>query len=75
MIGKVWADAENPNVKVMQDEGFPVGTVVGKVLFTTATPAEAPFLTNPIEWLAYTTPGRDSTLSSTCFRPWVQRRR
>jgi hypothetical protein len=55
MIGKVWADAENPNVKVMQDEGFPVGTVVGKVLFTTATPAEAPFLTNPIEWLAYTT--------------------
>ncbi len=55
MIGKVWADAENPNVKVMQEEGFPVGTVVGKVLFTTATPAEAPFLTNPIEWLAYTT--------------------
>jgi len=56
LIGKVWADAENPNVKVAQEEGFPVGTVVGKVLFTTATPAEAPFLTNPIEWLAYTTP-------------------
>lgn len=42
MIGRVWADAENPTVKVMQEEGFPVGTVVGKVLFTTATPVEAP---------------------------------
>ena len=61
MIGKVWKDAENPTTSVMQSEGFPIGTVVGKVLFTTAPVAEAPFLTNPIEWLAYTT---DSFASS-----------
>jgi hypothetical protein len=54
-IGRVWADKENPNIDIMQKEGFPVGTVVGKVLFTTAPVSEVPFLTNPIEWLAYTT--------------------
>ncbi len=56
MIGRTWADSNNPSVEVMQSEGFPVGTVVGKVLFTTAPVSEAPFLSNPIEWLAYTTP-------------------
>ena len=55
MIGRVWADPENPRVDVMK-EGFPVGTVVGKVLFTTATVAEVPYLTSPIEWPAYITP-------------------
>lgn len=55
LIGKVWADKDNPRVDVVQSEGFPVGTVVGKILFTTATVSEVPFLTNPIEWLAYTT--------------------
>jgi hypothetical protein len=55
MIGKVWKDAENPTTTVMQSEGFPIGTVVAKLLFTTAPVAEVPFLTNPIEWLAYTT--------------------
>jgi hypothetical protein len=59
MIGKTWADADNPDVSVMQAEGFPVGTVVGKVLFTTAPVAEVPWLTNPIEWLAYTTKSFD----------------
>jgi hypothetical protein len=54
-IGRVWADANNPRVDIMQSQGFPVGTVVGKVLFTTAPVSEVPFLTNPIEWLAYTT--------------------
>jgi len=55
MIGKVWRDAENPTTTVMQSEGFPIGTVVAKLLFTTAPVGEVPFLTNPIEWLAYTT--------------------
>ena len=54
-IGRVWADANNPRVDIMQAEGFPVGTVVGKVLFTTAPVSEVPYLSNPIEWLAYTT--------------------
>jgi hypothetical protein len=55
MIGKVWADANNPRPDIVQAEGFPEGTVVGKILFTTAPVSEVPFLTNPIEWLAYTT--------------------
>lgn len=54
-IGRVWADSNNPRTDIMPTEGFPVGTVVGKVLFTTAPVSEVPFLTNPIEWLAYTT--------------------
>ena len=54
-IGKVWADANNPRTDIMQTEGFPVGTVVGKVLFTTAPVSEVPYLSNPIEWLAFTT--------------------
>jgi hypothetical protein len=55
MIGKTWTDAENPDISVMQSEGFPEGTVVGKVLFTTTPVEQAPFLKNPIEWDAYTT--------------------
>ena len=55
MIGRVWADADNPRIDIMQNEGFPIGTVVGKVLFSTAPVSEVPYLTNPIEWLAYTT--------------------
>ncbi len=54
-IGQVWKDPENPNLAEMKNGGFPVGTVVGKVLFTTAPVAEVPFLSAPIEWTAYTT--------------------
>ena len=54
-IGQVWADPQNPRLTPMKNGGFPVGTVVGKVLFTTTPVAEAPFLTAPIQWLAYTT--------------------
>ncbi|RTQ49693.1 hypothetical protein EJV47_12835 [Hymenobacter gummosus] len=53
-IGRTWADAENPDVTITQSEGFPEGTVVGKVLFTTAPVNQVPFLQNPIEWDAYT---------------------
>jgi hypothetical protein len=55
MIGKTWADANNPNLSVVQREGFPEGTVVGKILFTTAPVEQAPFLQNSVEWRAYTT--------------------
>jgi hypothetical protein len=54
-IGRMWADPNNPNVNAFKKEGFPEGTVVGKVLFTTAPVAEVPFLTAPLEWSAYTT--------------------
>jgi hypothetical protein len=54
-IGRVWADPQNPRIDVVErDGGFPVGTVVAKLLFTTTPVAEAPFLSNPIEWNAYT---------------------
>jgi hypothetical protein len=54
-IGRVWADPNNPSMDAIKNGGFPAGTVVGKVLFTTAPPSEVPFLSSPIEWLAYTT--------------------
>ncbi|MBC7637298.1 MAG: hypothetical protein H7251_17045 [Acetobacteraceae bacterium] len=53
-IGQVWQDANNPRIDaVVRDGGFPIGTVVAKLLFTTAPVAEAPLLSNPIEWSAY----------------------
>ena len=55
LIGKVWADADNPRPDIVrQDGGFPVGTVVAKLLFTTAPVGEVDYLSNPIEWTAYT---------------------
>jgi hypothetical protein len=54
-IGKVWANPDKPSLDEFKKEGFPEGTVVGKVLFTTAPVAEVPFLSNPIEWNAYVT--------------------
>ena len=53
-IGRVWADPNNPRIEaVNEDGGFPVGTVVAKLLFTTAKTSEAPFLSNPLVWSAY----------------------
>lgn len=53
-IGKVWPDTNGPRVDALRAEGFPVGTVVAKLLFTTAPPSQATFLSNPLDWLAYT---------------------
>ncbi|OYU13906.1 MAG: hypothetical protein CFE37_13735 [Alphaproteobacteria bacterium PA4] len=52
-IGRVWTDANRPDINALQRQGFPVGTVVAKILFTDAPVSEAPFLSNPIEWSAY----------------------
>ncbi len=53
-IGRVWADPERPNVGAMRNgHGFPIGTVVAKVLFVTYTAAEVPYLKNPLAWNAY----------------------
>jgi hypothetical protein len=53
-IGRVWADPNNPRLDAVQEDGgFPVGTVVAKLLFTTTPVSEAPFLSNPVEWNAY----------------------
>lgn len=56
-IGRVWGDATNPSLDAIKaDGGFPAGTVVAKLLFTTAPVAQVPFLSNPIEWTAYVRP-------------------
>jgi hypothetical protein len=53
-IGRVWADADRPDVSYMRGgRGFPVGTVVAKVLFVTFNEKEVPYLKNPISWNAY----------------------
>lgn len=54
-IGRVWKDPHNPDVDYMKAHGFPVGTVVGKILFTTATVNEVAYLKNPVQWQAYVT--------------------
>lgn len=59
-IGQVWKNPVRPDIGYMRDHGFPVGTVVGKILFTTATVAEVPYLQNPIEWTAFITPTFDA---------------
>jgi hypothetical protein len=52
-IGRVWADAQNPDLTVLKTKGFAAGTVAAKLMFTTAPVSDAPFLSNPIEWHAY----------------------
>ncbi len=53
-IGQVWKDAANPNLAAMANgRGFPIGTVVAKVLFVPFTEAEVPYLKNPVTWNAW----------------------
>jgi hypothetical protein len=49
MVGKIWADPNKPDPRLSQ---FPEGTVVAKLLFTTAPDLEAPYLRNTLEWIA-----------------------
>lgn len=48
-IGKVWQDHSKPNLKELR---FPIGSVITKALFTTATPEEAPQLEGTLVWEA-----------------------
>ena len=53
-IGQVWADHMNPNpAKSSRPNGFPVGTVIFKLLFVDVPPNQVPSLANPKEWQAY----------------------
>lgn len=53
-IGQVWPSAAGPNLAYFENnKGFPDGTIVGKLLFTTLDEKEVPYLANPIEWDAY----------------------
>ncbi len=51
-IGKVWP-SNVPNYSSLKKEGFPEGTVVGKLLFVPFTEKDVPYLVNPVSWDAY----------------------
>ncbi|NVE00659.1 hypothetical protein [Massilia sp. BJB1822] len=46
-VGKIWKKATKPDAALAQ---FPEGTVVAKLLFTTAPDTEVPYLKNTFEW-------------------------
>lgn len=50
IIGRVWADHGAPDAVLAK---FPDGTVAAKLLFTTATVQEVPYLAGAPEWNAY----------------------
>jgi hypothetical protein len=53
-IGRVWADHSNPDPsKSSRPNGFPVGTVIFKLLFVDVPPQQVPSLSNPKQWQAY----------------------
>ncbi len=54
-IGQVWCDPNNPdpnslNPNVKGPNSFPNGTAVYKLLFSTADPADVPFLSGTFQW-------------------------
>jgi len=60
LLGKMWADPENPDPKSTDARyggGFPVGTVFAKLLFTDAPTGTDKIanLENPLQWKAYIT--------------------
>lgn len=50
VIGQVWCNPQNPDASKAD---FPDGTVAFKLLFTTATVNQVPYLANSLEWDAY----------------------
>jgi hypothetical protein len=50
IVGRVWQNHENPNPGAAQ---FPDGTVTAKLLFTSATVNQVPYLANALEWDAH----------------------
>jgi hypothetical protein len=49
-IGQVWKDSENPDASAGH---FPEGAVAVKLLFTTATVTQVPYMVNSLEWDAH----------------------
>lgn len=49
LLGQIWGRDGRPTIPAT-DQAFAEGTVVGKLLFTTATPAQLPFLRNVPAW-------------------------
>jgi hypothetical protein len=66
-LGRIWKNPNDPDPTVTDkrfgaDNGFPVGTVIFKLLFTDAPSAEVDYLQNPVEWTAYITPSWTETV-------------
>lgn len=60
-LGRMWANPIDPDPTVTdrrygKDNGFPVGSVIFKLLFTDAPSSQIDYLQNPVEWTAYITP-------------------
>lgn len=60
-LGRMWADPNDPDPTVTdkrygRSNGFPVGTVIFKLLYTEAPSDQVDYLQNPVEWTAYITP-------------------
>jgi hypothetical protein len=56
-IGQVWADHMNPDPsKSSKPNGFPIGTVIFKLLFVDVPTNQVPSLANPKQWEAYIDP-------------------
>jgi hypothetical protein len=55
-IGRVWADPKHPDAS---KAAFPEGTVAFKLLFTTATKDQVPYLDGAPEWIADTERSND----------------
>jgi hypothetical protein len=62
-IGQVWKDPEHPASGMKKIE-FPVGTVIGKLLFVDVPPKQVPFLNPPLTWQGYITDNYESTIRS-----------
>jgi len=60
VVGQVWKDHENPDPTAAL---FPDGSVGVKLLFTTATVAQVPYLKNDFEWDAFVAPSGTDTRS------------
>ncbi|PHN03656.1 hypothetical protein [Flavilitoribacter nigricans] len=56
-LAQMWQDPINPNPAATQapEGGFPVGTVIFKLLFTDADESQVDYLTNPFVWNGYVT--------------------
>lgn len=76
-IGRVWQDHNNPDPSYVANEGFPVGTVVCKLLFVGGmspelVQAQVPFLVNPLTWDAYAYTDNSKTTRSVQKVPLLQ---
>jgi hypothetical protein len=65
-LGRIWANPNDPDPTVTdkrygRNNGFPVGTVIFKLLFTDAPSDDVDYLQNPVEWTAYITPTWNET--------------